>query len=44
VKESSAFPILDRATVDFIKRHWHLPPGTGNQLFQTSIIYKLQLN
>jgi len=44
VKESSAFPILDRATVDFIKRRWHLPPGTGSQLFQTSIIYKLQLN
>jgi TonB family protein len=44
VKESSAFPILDRATVDFIKRRWHLPSGTGNQLFQTSIIYKLQLN
>jgi TonB family protein len=44
VKESSGFPILDRATVDFIKRHWHLPSGTGNQLFQTSIIYKLQLN
>jgi TonB family protein len=44
VKESSGFPILDRATVDFIKRRWHLPAGTGNQLFQTSITYKLQLN
>jgi TonB family protein len=44
VKESSAFPILDRATVDFIKRRWHLPAGTGNQLFQTSITYQLQLN
>ena len=44
VKESSGFPILDRATVDFIKRHWHLPAGTGSQLFQTSIIYQLQLN
>ena len=44
VKESSGFPILDRATVDFVKRRWHLPPGTGSQLFQTSIIYKLQLN
>jgi TonB family protein len=44
LKESSAFPILDRATVDFIKRRWHLPPGTGNQLFQTSITYQLQLN
>ena len=44
VKETSAFPILDRATVDFIKRRWHLPPGLGNQLFQTSITYQLQLN
>ena len=44
VKESSGFPILDRATVDFIKRRWHLPPGTGSQLFQTSITYQLQLN
>jgi len=44
VKESSGFPLLDRATVDFIKRHWHLPTDTGTRLFQTSIIYKLQLN
>jgi TonB family protein len=44
LKESSGFPLLDRATVEFIKRHWHLPPGTGNQLFQTRITYKLQLN
>jgi protein TonB len=44
VKEASDFPVLDRATVDFIKRHWHLPAGTGNQLFQTRITYKLQLN
>ena len=44
VKESSGFPILDRATADFIKRRWHLPPGTGSQLFQTSITYQLQLN
>ena len=40
VKESSGFPVLDRATVDFIKRHWHLPAGDGNRLFQTSITYK----
>jgi TonB family protein len=44
LKESSGFPLLNRATVEFIKRHWHLPPGTGNQLFQTRITYKLQLN
>jgi protein TonB len=44
VKESSGFPVLDRATVDFIKRHWRLPAGDGNHLFETSITYLLQLN
>ncbi len=44
VKESSGFPVLDRATVDFIKHHWRLPAGAGNRLFQTSITYQLQLN
>ncbi len=44
VKESSGFGILDRNAVDFIKRHWHLPAGNGNQLFETKITYKLQLN
>jgi TonB family protein len=44
VKESSDFPVLDRATVDFIKRHWRLPTNTGARLFQTSITYRLQLN
>jgi len=42
VKETAGFPILDRATVDFIKRHWRLPAGTGRRLFQTSITYQLQ--
>jgi periplasmic protein TonB len=44
VKESSGFPLLDRATADFIKRHWRLPTDTGTRRFQTSITYKLQLN
>jgi len=44
VKESSGFPVLDHATVDFIKRHWRLPAGEGNRLFETSITYLLQLN
>jgi TonB family protein len=44
VKESSGFPVLDRATVDFIKSHWRLPAGDGNRLFETSITYLLQLN
>ena len=44
VKESSGFPVLDHATVDYIKHHWRLPAGAGNRLFQTSITYQLQLN
>lgn len=42
VKESSGFPFLDHATVEFVKNHWHLPTNAGTQVFQTSIIYKLQ--
>jgi protein TonB len=42
VKESSGFPFLDQATVEFIKNHWHLPTNTSARLFQTSITYKLQ--
>ena len=44
VKESSGFPVLDRATVDFIKRHWRLPTDSGIRFFQTGITYQLQLN
>ena len=44
VKESSGFPVLDRATVDFIKRHWRLPAGDGDRRFETSITYQLLLN
>jgi TonB family protein len=44
VKESSGFPFLDRATVEFIKNHWLLPTNTSARLFQTSITYQLQMN
>lgn len=44
VKTSSGFPMLDRATVDFIKRHWRLPTDSNTRLFETSITYKLLLN
>ena len=44
VKTSSGFPILDRATVDYIKRHWRLPTDGSTRLFETSISYKLLVN
>jgi len=44
VKQSSGYPVLDRATADFVKHHWRLPTDAGTRLFQTSITYQLQLN
>ena len=42
VKQSSGFPYLDHATVEFVKTHWHLPIDSGTRLFQTNITFKLQ--
>jgi periplasmic protein TonB len=42
IKQSSGFPYLDHATVEFIKTHWHLPMNVPTRLFQTSITFKLQ--
>lgn len=43
VKQSTGFPYLDHATVEYVKTHWHLPMDTGTRLFQTSITFKLQM-
>ncbi len=43
VKESSGFPVLDRSAVDFVKRHWTIPPGKMTRIFETTINYKLTL-
>jgi TonB family protein len=44
VKQSSGFPVLDRATVNYIRRRWRVPTDSSTRVFQTSITYKLQLN
>lgn len=44
VKESSGYPILDRSAVEFVKRHWTIPPITGTRFYETTITYKLTLN
>jgi len=41
VKESSGSSILDRASADFVKRHWTVSPGARGRLFQARITYKL---
>jgi protein TonB len=42
VKDSSGFPVLDRSALDYVKRHWTVPPGTSNRVFQATITYRLQ--
>jgi protein TonB len=44
VKESSGYPVLDRSALEFVKRHWIIPPGNGNRTFEAPITYKLQQN
>lgn len=42
VKESSGFPLLDRSALDFVKRHWVVPPGEGARNYSATIHYRLQ--
>ena|ERR1041384_3527172 len=42
VKESSGYWRLDQATLDYVKRHWLLPPGKGNRMFEAPIVFQLK--
>ena len=42
IVQSSGFPILDRSAMDFVKRHWTVPPGKGTRIYEAMINYKLQ--
>ena len=44
VEQSSGFPVLDRSALDFVKRHWIVPPGTGTRVYEATINYKLTIN
>jgi TonB family protein len=44
LKESSGYPILDRSTLEFIKRHWHIQPLAGSHVFETTITFKIAVN
>ena len=44
LKESSGYPVLDRSTLEFIKRHWIIPPLNGSHWFETTIIYQIAVN
>ena len=38
------FPVLDRSAMDFVKRHWTVPPEKGTRIYEATINYKLQMN
>ena len=42
VKASSGYPLLDRSTLDFVKRRWTAPPGAGPRSFEVTIRYRLE--
>ncbi|MGD0812719.1 MAG: energy transducer TonB [Verrucomicrobiota bacterium] len=44
VKESSGSAILDRSALDFVKRHWIVPPGRGGRVFQATISYQIKID
>ncbi len=44
VAQSSGFPILDHSALEFVKRHWTVPPGTGSRIYEATINYKLQMD
>ncbi len=41
VKETSSFPLLDRSTMEFVKRHWRIPSASNERLFEATITYRL---
>jgi TonB family protein len=42
IAESSGFPVLDRSAMDFVKRHWTVPPEKGMRTYEATINYQLQ--
>ncbi len=42
VKTSSGHPLLDRSALEFVKKHWIIPPGGGNPLYETTITYLIK--
>jgi TonB family protein len=44
VAQSSGFPVLDHSALEFVKRHWTIPPGQGTRIYEATITYKLQMD
>jgi protein TonB len=44
VAQTSGFPVLDHSALEFVKRHWTVPPGKGARIYEATINYKLQID
>ena len=44
LKESSGSAILDHSALEFVKRHWIVPPGRGGRVFQATISYQIKID
>lgn len=42
IKETSGSPILDRGAMEFVKRHWIVPPGKNGRIFEAAISYQIK--
>ena len=40
--QSSGSSILDRSTLDYVKKHWILPPGAPGRIFEAPIHFTLE--
>jgi len=42
VKDSSGYPSLDQATLEYVRRHWFFSPGQGGRLYESPIVFQLK--
>jgi TonB family protein len=42
VKDSSGYPSLDQATLEYVRRHWFFSPGQGTRLYESPIVFQLR--
>jgi len=42
IKETSGSPILDHSALEFVKRHWIVPPGQNGRLYEATISYQIR--
>jgi TonB family protein len=42
VKDSSGYPGLDKATLEYVRKHWFFSPGQGTRWFESPIVFQLR--